>query len=43
MKVVLKRHRRVRLPRPANADSNVRLLENGDERITESGDTRTLE
>lgn len=46
MKVKLKRCKRVKLPKSqtfVNADTNNRLLEDGDTRITEDGDIRTLE
>jgi len=46
MKVVLKRRKKVKLPRSQTlgaSDTNNRLLEDGDTRITEDGDTRTLE
>jgi hypothetical protein len=46
MKVVLKRRKRVRLPKSQtfiSGDTNERLLEDGDTRITESGDIRILE
>jgi hypothetical protein len=45
MKTVLKRCKKVKLPRSQTFGANVsaRLLEDGDTRITESGDTRILE
>lgn len=45
MKTVLKRRKRVKLPRSQTlgANDNARILESGEDRITESGDTRILE
>lgn len=46
MKTVLKRRKRVKLPKSqafVSSETFNRLLEDGDTRITESGDTRTLE
>jgi hypothetical protein len=45
MKVVLKRKKKTKLPKSQTfgSSANVRILEDGDERLTESGDTRILE
>jgi hypothetical protein len=46
MKVVLKRKKKTKLPKSQTFSpsvENVRILEDGDERLTESGDTRILE
>jgi hypothetical protein len=46
MKIVLKRRKRVKLPKPQTFVSSQtfnRLLEDGDTRVTEDGDIRTLE